>query len=302
MARYSELETLESWTRATATRRDAIALEIAREHGLALETVAPFRRDDLPLASFRGMDGLFRFVLVPGGTFTAGLGPREVATLEALAETHAGDADFRVAWAPLLSPSHPLRTLRSVRVAPVLFAQNALADIDVGRWRAEMGDMLVGEGGDTSSLPEDVEEGLARFGYRFPTEGEWEWCARGGRDGELTFLGDELPDARFLNRTRRQMEQSERPDRGDRHAGLANDFGLLGFGVAAEICANAFSDPFGPASRVPLAERVVRGGAGATYPWQSPGERQALLTAHRQRCGELTLAAGLRPVRSIDEG
>jgi hypothetical protein len=299
MARYPELESLDPWIAATAARRDAIAIEIGKEHGLELETVAPFRRGDLPLASFRGMDGLFRFVLVPGGSFTAGLGAREVQTLEALAAAHRDDAEFDAAWSPLLSPTHPLRALRTVEVGPVLFAQNALADLDVGRWRTEMGDMLVGEKGDTSTLPEDIEEGLARFGYRFPTESEWEWCARGGREGELTYLGNDAPDARFLNRARRQVVESEGPDRGDRHAGIANDFGLLGFGIAAEICANAFADPFGPASKVPLAERVVRGGAGATYPWQSPAERQALLTAHRQRCGGLSVAAGIRPVRTI---
>jgi formylglycine-generating enzyme required for sulfatase activity len=299
MPRYEELSTIDGWVAATPTTRATIAAEIARDHGLELETIAPFRRVDLPLASFRGLDGLFRFVLVPGGTCTMGLSTRELETLEALAARHRDEPAFGQTWARLLAPDNPLRVLREVPVRPVLFAQNALADVNPRAWRKEMGDLLVGERGDLEALPEGLEAGLRQFGYRLPREHEWEWCARGGRRGELTFLGDVLPDAAHLRGIRRGMEKSEGPDDGDRHASLANDLGLLGFGVAAEVCVDAFRPTSGD-HVVPLADRVVRGGAGATWPWQNAGEWFGLLSAHRQRCGGLEVAIGVRPVRDVE--
>jgi hypothetical protein len=71
--------------------------------------------------------------------------------------------------------------------------------------------------------------------------------------------------------------------------------------VHAELCRNRYAVPPDLAPAVGTYEdRVIRGGAGATYKWQNPGEWQMLLTAFRQRAGTGLLdAVGIRPVRSV---
>ena len=71
-----------------------IATTIAKDHSLEFEWLEPFRREDLPLASYVGLDGLFRFVLVPGGRFSLGLSDAEVRVLEEFAAPHRGEATF----------------------------------------------------------------------------------------------------------------------------------------------------------------------------------------------------------------
>ncbi|MDP3238305.1 MAG: SUMF1/EgtB/PvdO family nonheme iron enzyme [Myxococcales bacterium] len=298
----SELETIEAWQAASAARREEIAQGLATSHGLEFEQVAPFRREDLPLASYRGMDGLFRFVLVPGGTYDMGLSEAELSFLTTLAEPHRAEPTFDQRWGGLFVDPSPMRPVTRVTVGPCLVAQNAMGDFALDDWRKEMGEALVGEDNDASTLPEDLEVAFAAHGFRLPTEAEWEWFARGGRTGELTYKGNVLPDEAFLKKLSREVWVSEGPDRHEeRHARIANDFGLLGFGVQAELCASRWAkrpdlSPCGPGD---FENRVIRGGAGATSPWQNPGEWQALLTAFRHRAGGLLLSVGIRPVRSV---
>lgn len=300
MSTYAELLTLESWIATPDVRRSEIAQAVAKDHGLELETLAPFQRADLPLASYKGLDGLFRFVLVPGGSFSAGLSDAEVSHLEALAKPHRDDANFQLAWGNLFDNPSPMRPVRPVTVGPVLFAQNTMGDFALDDWRTEMGEALVGEGVDVSTLHEDIEVAFAARGFRLPTENEWEWCARGGRQGEVTFKGNVVPDEGYYRTISRELDRSEERDP-DRHCRRANDFGLLGFGVHAELCSDAYRER--PDSQFlttkTWADRVIRGGAGATYKWQNPGEWQALLTAHRMRARGLLYAIGIRPVRTV---
>jgi formylglycine-generating enzyme required for sulfatase activity len=296
----SELSTIESWQSTPSARREEIARAIATEHGLEFECVEPFRREDLPLASYRGLDGMFRFVLVPGGAFDMGLSDAERTHLRSLAEPHRGTPTYEAAWADLFREASPWRPVTRVRVEPCLFAQNTMGDFALHDWRREMGEVFVGEGGDTSTLPEDLEVAFAAQGYRLPSEAEWEWCARGGRSGEITYKGNVVPDTKHYLKVSRELGRSEDPDP-ERHARIGNDFGLVGFGVQAELCQNRFAVPPDLAPAVGAFEdRVIRGGAGATYPWQNPGEWRMLLTAFRQRAGDgLLHSIGVRPVRSV---
>ena len=294
----SELATLEAWQSTPPTRREEIARDLAATHELTFERLAPFRRDDLPLASYEGLDGLFRFVLVPGGTFDMGLSDAELAYLEGLAEPHRGEATFDQSWGNLFVEPSPFRPVVRVTVEPCLVAQSAMSDFAIDDWRREWGEIFVGEGGDASTLPEDLEVAFAAHGFRFPDEAEWEWFARGGRTGEITFKGNVVPDRRYRRKTSLEHDQSAERDEA-RHAHAANDFGLLGFGVVAELCRNRYAVPpdLTPGGPGEFADRVVRGGAGTMG--QNPGEWQALLTAFRHRAGGLLYSIGVRPVRSV---
>lgn len=298
---YSELSSIAAWIGAGEERRREIAEQVALRQGLELESLAPFRRPDLPLASYRALEGLFRLVLVPGGQLEMGFGDLEMAMLHAAADAQRQAGSLTEAWRSLLETASGARGLSRV-VPPLLVAQNAIGGFAVEHWREEIGELFVGEGGDPRSLPEPLDDGLGLFGYRVPWEHEWEWLARGGRTGELSALGDSVPGETELHALRAAAIRSEGPDDGDRHASISNDFGLVGFGVEAELCRDAYVQPPSrtPSLTAAIEDRVVKGGAGATSPWQSDGEWQGLLTGHRMRCGGLRFAIGVRLVRDVD--
>jgi hypothetical protein len=106
---YPELESIDAWIATTEARRADIAAQVAAAHSLQFERIGPFRRDDLPLASFYGLDGLFRFVLVPGGSFAMGRVrlPSAVSSKQ-LAAPHHDEPSYEFAWGNLFGPASPL--------------------------------------------------------------------------------------------------------------------------------------------------------------------------------------------------
>jgi len=111
----------------------------------------------------------------------------------------------------------------------------------------------------------------------------------GGVNGQLTWRGDALPhEAWFLEASALGPE-------------ACNAFGLWGFGLEPELCADAWAPdyegaPTDGSARTGAGPRAARGGAAEVYPWQGCGEWQLLLTAVRGSQDAWEYGVAVRPV------
>jgi hypothetical protein len=253
-----ELATLDAWTAASEKRQLAIATSVGDglrrylDHGDGggawKATLASF--DGPPIAVLAR--GKRRFSLVPGGTVEVGFSEEEEAAVRAQAEINAGCKHHRELYEALFDTVDTMRPLVRVTVGPMLVMQEEPEAIDR---KVALGRLV---------------ESL----FRVPSEAEWEHLARGGRSRELTYRGDVVPDSRDEYLATLAGE------------GTANAFGLWGFGLQPELCADAWSEthddlPVDGAPRRGPGWRVVRGGAAMLSPWQDTGEWHMLLTAFR---------------------
>ena len=148
-----------------------------------------------------------------------------------------------------------------------------------------VGPLLMGQGPGMELEPSRVGAWISRGPFRLPSESEWEHAARGGHAAQLTWRGNQLPRSKWFKETQKLGDKA------------ANRFGLWGFGLQSEICADRWRPTYegAPAGGSPVTgpgPRTVRGGAAMLYPWQSCGEWQLLLTAMRtSQEGWDTLAA-----------
>lgn len=178
----------------------------------------------------------------------------------------------------LLEQVHLLRPVREVAVPPFLLFRTPLswAALDVlvrtqpvqavtrEEPRAQVG--AVGALG----VVELLEAGL----FGLPSEAEWEYAARAGQPGTLTWTGDVVPD----DETFREWSSLEL-EKG------CNAFGVGAIGLFADVCADAVGNyadaPLDGGPREGGGPRVCRGGAAWLYPWQGCGEWHLLLNAYR---------------------
>jgi len=261
----AELTSVEAWARATDARRRAIAKRVAKATKLELLGLEDFGGP--PIAVYA--DGERRLHLVPGGTFQRGFSEAEEAKVREAAERR-GIVDQYEEYGFLIDQLPTMRPVRAVWVGPFL----------VGR---DPGEVLE---------PSEVADWLKEGPFRLPTEAEWEYAARGGVAGQLTYRGDALPDEAWFQETDALGPEA------------CNAFGLWGFGLEPEMCADAWASgyedaPADGSARAGAGPRVVRGGAAEVYPWQACGEWQLLLTAVRgdQKAWEYGVA--VRPVLGL---
>lgn len=264
-----ELTSLDAWRGAADARREAIAHAVADAvPGLAFTGFVDPGAG--PIAGFDHEDLTFR--LVPGGAFRRGLSAGEEDLIRHVAEERRPEGvNWYEEFGDLLDRGMAtMRPVHTVHVGPLL------ACASPGR----------------NMTPDDVAGYLASSPFRLPSEAEWEFLARGGVDGELTWRGHEVPDEPWLEAT---MALG---------AALANGFGLWGFGVEPELCADAWHGSYegAPTDGSPRwgdGPRVARGGAGMLYKWQAVGEWQLLLNAMRLDAAGWKYQVTVRPVIGI---
>lgn len=262
-----ELATMAAWEGAGEARQRQIAEAVAAAVRGEFWELRVFGANDIAVITVDGLN----FCLVPGAEVSMGLSAAEEEAVRAAASARAGRPNHHELYTSLLDRLEVLRPVTKVRVGPLLAQQEP----------------------SRPAAPEELTAWLEGARFRLPSEAEWEHLARGGVEGEPTYVGPEVPD-----------DDDWLPDVARQGVELANDFGLWGFGFEPEVCADAWHPSHEGAAldgapRRGEGPRVVRGGAGQLYPFQATGEWHLLLSAMRTSQATWRYAQALRRVITL---
>jgi formylglycine-generating enzyme required for sulfatase activity len=304
--RLSDALRLDAWRRASARDKKSLAQAVADARADAIELVRP-DAGDLSLPVYAHKASGFLFHLVPGGSFTMGMGDEARAALEdAYAFFNDADmADVHVG-APLLRPAteidlpayllcaQPLggKQLEWLRASPEERGGKArgagkqawdyqkVAKLSADKYLDYLDKSSAGEIDNEDAAP--IEAALHALGLRLPSEAEWERAARGG-DARAFANGDAIPESPSLG---------------------VNPFGFRDMGATAEVCADGWHEtldgvPRDGTARPPAAQRAVRGGAALCWPWQDCAEWTLLLCAMRKSLETEEGLLSIRPAMSL---
>lgn len=288
------------WASATDERREELAQLVAAELGsefFRYEGLRRYGQASAPVAVFVHAT-VGELSLVPGGGFDMGLSPEEEQTIRAARDrAEAAAEDFDQEFDLLLSEIGQMRPLHRVVVPPFLIAQRVLSVGRALRWLPNLRDPLYGHVSKAPAHlnPEQITAVLLGTGLRLPAEAELEYAARGGLHRRLLPWGDALPDDATI-------EAMLADEDGSTH----NAFGLHGYGLYPELCADHWQDhyrgaPDDGAPRPGAGMHVVRGGAGDCYPWQGCGEWNLMLCAMRMTERAAEFGASIRLVYGLGE-
>ena len=269
-----ELRSMETWTAASSERQNAIATAVADAMSKHLD-----KKWRASIESYGGPPiavvacGAQRMSVVAGGTVEVGFSEEEEAAVRASAEVNAGCKHHYELYDVLFDNVDVMRPVVRAAIGPMIVAQSEPEALELN----------------------EAHRALVESLFRVPSEAEWEYLARGGMQRELTYRGDAVPDTR--DEYLAALAGAE----------TANAFGLWGFGLQPEICADVWTEshddlPRDGSPRRGDGPRVVRGGAAQLSPWQGTGEWHLLLTAFRAPQTIWKHAIATRYVLGIDCG
>jgi len=297
---HDELSSPNSWFSAKASRRGAIAKELAKELG------APWAAEGETL-KWREVT----FLVVPGGRFERGRTAASDAALKAIlarAERywqvwneanekgedpeaaieaeglHEGTMVDSDMFASYLRDkrSHPAT---EVEVAPYLLSRHPLTRAQVAALEVKPTDFA--PNAPVAYLSEKaLASVLETTGARLPSEVEWEWAARGGTS-TLWWGGDEPPTGK------------EMTDPG------THPWGFELIGHWSERCADGWHSTLkgAPSTSEPWSGKgyAVRGGSAEVWPWQGCNEWIGLLACTRGKGSDWPKSQGhaVRLARSL---
>jgi formylglycine-generating enzyme required for sulfatase activity len=267
------------WAAASTAKQDEIVnilfsgldgFEVAYENEYCLER--PIR-----IISIGDVATKIMFNLIPGGTFTMGFSPEEDRVLRKIALEIQDDEPEAAQWVDNLLGRQNWHPAHKVEIAPFLLARFPLS------WtQAELFDCLDEDNflyqeyldGSTFANAEvahlslsELERLLQNFKYTLPSESQWEYACRAG--GTTLFAwGNDLRCPWLEDFTDTTANDA-----------ASNRFGLVNMGFHGDACADAWHDNYIGAPT--NFERVLRGGAAFTYPWQGCGEWLSTLCAYR---------------------
>ena len=302
-ATHPELFDRAQWFAADTGRREQLAREVEDllVPDFAYVGLRTYAGTDLEIAVYTHLATRQRFSLIPGGSFEMGMSPEEEqAIVDARPDIDDDDDDddddnFNQEFDLLLSEVATMRPVHEVTLAPFVLAQRIL---DVGQVRRYIRDFIDPLYGDNPEVPAHLsnEQALAVLvgtGLRLPAEAELEGAARGHLRRCLLPTSTRIPD-----------EDSIEGILADEGEVTSNAFGIHGYGLYPERCADAWHEHYKGAPTDGSAwggpgPRVVRGGAANCYPWQASGEWNVMLCAFRMSDHAAEFGAALRPARSV---
>ena len=286
------------WFSATTSRREQIARAVADQLAADFDYVGlrNYAGTDLEIAVLRHRALDLLFSLIPGGTFEMGMSPEEEqAIIDGRPDDEDDEDDFNQEFDLLLSEMGTLRPLHPVRLPPFLIAQRVLNVTQARRFIDDFTDPLYGHSPDAPAHLSNDQSSLVLIGtdLRLPSEAELEYAARGHLSRTLLPTSTRIPDEDLL--------ESMLADRGD---STSNAFGLHGYGLYPERCADAWLEhykgaPSDGSPRLGPGPRVVRGGAANCYPWQGCGEWNVMLCAFRMSDHAAEFGSAIRLARSL---
>jgi formylglycine-generating enzyme required for sulfatase activity len=286
------------WFAATTARREQLARAVAERAGadFEYEGLHSYAGTDLEVAVLRHRPTDLRFSLVPGGRFEMGMSPEEEqAIVDARPDDEDDEDDFNQEFDLLLSEMGTMRPLHTVTVPPFLIAQRVLTVGQVRRFIDDFVDPLYGRSEDAPAHLSNEQGSLVLIGtdLRLPSEAELEYAARGHLTRTLLPTSTRIPDEDTL--------EAMLADRSDI---TSNAFGLHGYGLYPERCADAWHEHYkgAPTDGSPWlgpGPRTVRGGAANCYPWQGCGEWNVMLCAFRMSDHAAEFGSALRLARGL---
>lgn len=240
---------LDHWKRLSDAQRKLLAKDVATALGDEWTAVGKLR-GKLKVAAVAHAPSSTEFVVIPGGSFTAGIRPDDLAQLEDVEWVEDEGSEYLEDTAAAAPP-------RKVKLAPFLLAR---APLLLKRARelvgTKVGWVIGDEGSDRSPVrftKAQCTPILKAIPWRLPTATEWEWVARDG--GGHAFVNGATPD---------DAEAACSALYGKAFDPERNDAGSSGFGVWGMPWGDWIAKPGKP--RVPHAGR---GGAAMLYPWQN---------------------------------